>query len=232
MRFFLTLLFVGALHMSQTVLADDCVVFVHGLGRTSNSLNFMSREVNQTLRHLVINETYPSKKQTIEELATEYIPKWVKLCRGLEKVNFVTHSMGGIMVRYYLENVHRPENLGHVVMMAPPNHGSEIVDKYGVFTSAILGPANRQLGTSPDSLPNRLGPADYSLGIIAGNKTANPLSHLIFDKPNDGKVTVESSKLEGMKEHKVMPVTHTFMMEKREVIDQVISFLYRGRFRP
>lgn len=216
--------------MSHSARADECVIFIHGLGRTSNSLNFMTREVNK-LGYLVINKTYPSRHNTVEELAAEYIPQWVKLCKGMEKVNFVTHSMGGILVRYYLEHVERPENLGRVVMMAPPNHGSELVDKYGYFSSAVLGPANKQLGTGPDSLPNQLGPADYALGIIAGTKTANPLSHLIFDEHNDGKVTVESSKLEGMADHIAVPYTHTFMMERREVVDQVISFLYKGSFK-
>jgi len=230
MRCFYLFCFLLGLQVSDRAYADECTVFVHGLGRTSNSLNFMSREVNK-LGHLVVNKTYPSRYFTIEKLTSDYIPKWVKLCKGLDKVNFVTHSMGGIMVRYYLERIEKPDNLGRVVMMAPPNHGSEIVDKYGGFSSLVLGPANKQLGTSSDSLPNRLGPADYSLGIIAGNRTANPLSYLIFDEPNDGKVTIESSKLEGMTDHTVLPYTHTFMMERREVVDNVIRFLRRGEFK-
>lgn len=215
--------------MSELAKADECVIFVHGLGRTENSLDYMSREINKQ-GYLVINKSYPSTAETVEELAAKNIPDWIKICKGMEKINFVTHSMGGIMVRYFLEKMERPENLGHVVMMAPPNHGSELVDNFGSFTSAFLGPANAQLGTDSDSLPNQLGPADYSLGIIAGSETANPLTHFVFNEPNDGKVTVESSKLEGMADHIVVPYTHTFMMERSEVIGLVKTFLYKGKF--
>jgi len=230
MRFLAFFIFTIGVYGSASVYADECTIFVHGLGRTSNSLSFISREVNK-LGHLVVNKTYPSRHYTIEKLSLDHLPKWVELCKGLDKINFVTHSMGGIMVRYYLEKINKPENLGKVVMMAPPNHGSELVDKYGGFSSLVLGPANHQLGTSPKSLPNKLGPADYTLGIIAGTKTANPLSYLIFDQPNDGKVTVESSKLEGMADHIVLPYTHTFMMERREVAESVISFLNKAAFK-
>jgi len=230
MRILFYLIIIGGIQTTLTAHANDCVVFVHGLGRTHNSLDFISREVNK-MGHLVVNKSYSSTEKTVERLTMEYFPKWLKLCKGLEKIHFVTHSMGGIMVRYYLEKIDKPKNLGHVVMMAPPNHGSELVDKFGDLSSVVLGPANTQLGTGPESLPNQLGPADYSLGIIAGTETANPLSHLIFDTPNDGKVTVESTKLEGMNEHIVVPYSHTFMMDSPEVVDQVKSFIYRGRFK-
>jgi len=225
----LILLFIGCLQIAEQVQADECVIFIHGLGRTENSLNFMSSEINKK-GYLVVNKSYASTKDTVEELSKKYIPKWIKICKGMDKINFVTHSMGGIMVRYFLEKIERPDNLGSVVMMAPPNQGSELVDKFGGVTSAVLGPANTQLGTGLESLPNQLGPADYPLGIIAGTKTANPLSLLIFNEPNDGKVTVESTKLEGMIDHIELPYTHTFMMERSEVVERVYSFLYRGHF--
>lgn len=224
----LFVLFVG-FSLPNLVFAEDCVIFVHGLGRTHKSLGLISYQISRLGFH-VVNKSYPSRHDTIESLTEKYIPKWVTSCEGKERIHFVTHSMGGIMVRYYLEKIARPENLGHVVMMAPPNHGSPLVNQFGSLSSYILGPANEQLGTGPDSLPNQLGPADYSLGIIAGSETANPISHLSFSEPNDGKVTVESSKLEGMAAHIVLPYSHTFMMNQHEVINSVIYFLFKGVF--
>jgi hypothetical protein len=217
------------LFFAHSALANQCVIFVHGLGRTSQSLEYMKREFNKE-GYQVVNKDYPSTSYKVEKLSSTYIPKWLGICKGSDKIHFVTHSLGGIMVRYYLKTFGLPENLGNVLMMGPPNHGSELVDNIGSISGPFLGPANAQLGTGKDSLPNTLGPANFSVGIIAGNKTANPLTHIFFDKENDGKVTVESSKLEGMADHIVLPVTHTFMMESPEVLKQAQSFIYKKSF--
>lgn len=183
----------------------------------------------------VFNCSYPSRKKTIELLSAPSIEQAIEYCYENfqpRRIHFVTHSMGGILIRFYLAQ-HKINNLGRVVMLAPPNAGSELVDRlsrYQLFT-LINGPAGKQLGTDASSLPNSLGPVDYEVGIIAGNKSFNLLSLGLIPGENDGKVSTQSARLEGMTDYIVLPYTHTFMMNRPQVIEQTILFLQQGRFR-
>jgi len=190
----------------------------------------MEQKLNEE-GYFVINKSYPSTKYDIETLANNIIPRSVASCPDSSQVHFVTHSLGGILIRQYLSE-HSVTNLGRVVMLAPPNKGSEITDemKDNILYKAVNGPAGLQLGTDSSSVPNQLGPANFELGIIAGTKTVNPILSQMLPNPDDGKVSVESTKLSGMTDHIEVPYSHTFIMNKDEVIEQVIHFLENGSF--
>ncbi len=216
--------------VSNTTFSEECAVLLHGMARTENSMNKLADELTKA-GYVVSNYGYPSTSLDIEEIAKAHVHKAISGCGSAEKVNFVTHSLGGVVLRKYL-SLNTLESLGRVVMLGPPNQGSEVVDKLKNVPGfkLINGPAGLQLGTGEDSVPNSLGSVTYPVGIIAGSSTFNPVLSQILPNPDDGKVSVERTKVEGMTDHIVMPVTHTFMMKNKDVIAQVKAFLKTGKF--
>ncbi len=224
----------GQTIINQEIAGKECVILLHGLARTSVSMNKLEKRLQQH-GYKVINYDYPSRKATVEELSELAIMDALHSCeqdRAIATVHFITHSMGGILVRQYLAR-HECPKLGRVVMLSPPNRGSEIIDRLAHLPGFrfINGLAGLQLGTGENDIPKSLGPANFELGIITGNRSINLLLSCLIPGRNDGKVSLQSAQLEGMSDFLVLPHTHPFIMKSDTAIRQSIHFLQHGSFQ-
>jgi pimeloyl-ACP methyl ester carboxylesterase len=223
---------VPALASPSEVQPPEMVILLHGLARTNRSMRPLEKPLS-VAGFQVHNLRYPSTDLTPEELVANLAAQISTCCTGASRLHFVTHSLGGILVRAYLAD-HALSNLGRVVMLAPPNHGSEygdLISASKLFRSA-LGPTAVQLGTSPESLPNRLPEPSFEFGVIAGTRRVNPLSAFLIPGESDGTVSVASTRLAGMSDFITVPTSHTLIMWSDTTAGYVVEFLRHGHFRP
>ncbi|WP_159011411.1 alpha/beta fold hydrolase [Bradyrhizobium sp. S69] len=213
---------------------SDGVVLLHGIARTSRSLNKIETALHRS-RFTTLNLNYASRSKPLEVLAADIAPDIARFTARTDgSIHFVGHSMGGLLIRVYLAR-YRPPRLGRVVMLGTPNGGSEVADilqRFAIYR-AFYGPAGLQLSTQQDPALRALPPIDYDLGIVAGVGTIDPISSfLILPRPNDGKVSVERTRLDGMTDHTIVRASHPGLLRHPAAIEQTIAFLRDGRFAP
>jgi triacylglycerol lipase len=209
----------------------ETVLLLHGLARSSFSMSILERRLKRA-GFRVRSKGYGSTRANIsqhvawldEVLTQEDMSK-------TKALHFVTHSLGGIILRKYLQD-RTVANLGRVVMLAPPNQGSEVVDqlKGWPLFRYVMGPSGQELGTDPQSVPNSLGKVDFELGVITGNASKSILGAMFLPSPHDGTVAVEAAKVDGMKDFLVVHHSHFFIMNSPSVANQVAIFLRTGKF--
>ena len=210
----------------------ECVVLLHGLNRSWRAMQPMA-EALRDAGFTTANVDYPSQAGSVEILAPMAVETGLNECRraGAERIHFVTHSIGGILLRYSHQQNPIPD-LGRVVMLAPPNQGSEVIDvtRNWPTTGIFAGEAGLQLGTDEDSIPSQLGPVDFELGVIAGSRTMNPVMSAMLPNPDDGKVSVANTKVDGMNDFLVVKNNHHYIINSDVVKRNTAAFLRTGEF--
>jgi pimeloyl-ACP methyl ester carboxylesterase len=210
----------------------DYVVILHGIARSSASMEPLAEYLRGN-GYVPVNIDYPSTQYSIEGLVSRVHEKMEGMKLDPNRTtHFVGYSLGGLIVRGLIHKF-RPNHLGRVVLMGPPNGGSEVADFWkGIFLFEwIYGPAGKELGTHEDAYRGLLGEVDFELGVIAGDRSIDPLSSAIIPGPDDGKVGIGRTRIRGMKGHIVVHATHTFMMSNEEVMAQTLHFLNHGNFQ-
>jgi triacylglycerol esterase/lipase EstA (alpha/beta hydrolase family) len=208
---------------------SDGIVILHGIFRTHRSMRGVTRFFDKQ-GYKTLNLGYPSTRHDLIKLAEWINPPIQEFAQSVDgKLHFLGYSMGGLLVRTYLKQF-RPGKLGRVVLVGTPNNGSEIADFVQAWPlyKRFYGPAGQQLITKQDAFKSIFGAVDYELGVIAGNRTIDPLGSYIIGKPSDGKVSIESTKLEGMKAHLVLPANHTFFPDNRRMWKSALQFIKTG----
>lgn len=228
---------VVALFASAEVMAmqggkPECVVLLHGLGRGANAMAPLEKAL-QREGYLTWNESYPSRRFDVEQLSQKALTPALDFCtrHQASKIHFVTHSLGGILVRHRLQQ-QTLLPVSRVVMLGPPNQGSEVAQylrRWPLFRW-VTGPAGQQLGIGAGSIVHDLQPLSVEVGVIAGTRSADPWFNFLFDAQHDGKVSVASTRLPEMNDFVALPVGHTMMMRNKAVIAQTLNFLRTGGF--
>lgn len=207
------------------------VVLLHGMAQTALSMSPLVHDLKRA-GYRTRNTGYPTRPYDVEGLVERYVKPAIEACDATQPVHLVTHSLGGILVRWYLQSTRLPAH-SRIVMLAPPSRGSEVADhvRNWPLYRWWMGRVGQQLGTGGDSIVRRLGPIDEEVGVIAGNRSIQPWFSALLPGDDDGAVSVAATRLDEMRDFLVVPASHTLMMFNHEVRRQTLHFLQRGCFR-
>ena len=222
--------------MNESTRTTETAVLLHGLGRTSRSMQPLARALERR-GYRVINIGYPSRMAATAELAQGIGAEIARLAPE-GRLHFITHSLGGILLRVATALGVLPiERIARVVMLAPPSTGTELVNKLtarpclATVFRQIAGPAVLELRVGPGSVAENLPPVSFELGVIAGSRSVNPVFSSLIARPNDGKVPVARTVVSGMRDMVVLPYPHPLIMRASVAIEYAIRFLETGAFQ-
>ena len=218
---------------------QDFLVLLHGIYGKSSDMESIAQNFKDNYR--IINIQYPTTKETDEEISDLYIEPNIenikeqifsenfhkKINKNFNqnvKINFVAHSMGTGILRYYLKE-NPLENLGKVVFISPPSHGSHLADVPFVDKlPSMLGKVVPQFSTKKDSFVNQLGEPDYDYMILIGNKTNNPLYSMIIRGKDDGMVPLKTAKMKSDNFKIIENTTHTSILKDKRTMKEISEF--------
>ena len=223
-------------------MSGKAVILLHGITRSSKHMAKL-REPFEKAGYSVFAMDYPSTRVPVQESAG-YLKKVIDSLEGITEINFVVHSMGGIVVRTYLqEHAPRDARIGRMVMIGSPNNGANLADMLqeklnGIF-KPIFGPAGQQLVTDTDGFIANLPIPDFEFAVIAGARGHKDGFNPLIPGDDDGIVSVASTRLPGAADFlQVEPTdvlkvdsTHTFLPTNASVHGACVRFMQSGSLR-
>jgi len=207
---------------------DELVICLHGLWRSKWAMEPLAKQcINSGFS--CINLPYPSFRESLEEMVDRLANLIASESVNYSKVHLVTHSLGGVIARRYLdERAH--EKCSRVLMIAPPLQGSKIVDWLsGSVLCKVLGPAGEFLCTEVMANECRMISQDVESAVIMGDVVKIPLLHKVIGEKNDGIVRVDAGRIEGLGAFKIVHADHTMITCHHEVLEAADRFLRTGR---
>jgi hypothetical protein len=208
----------------------EIIVLLHGLGRSNTSMWLLASRLEDA-GYYVRRVEYDSLHQVPDEILQDIGSQINHCCKAhAQSVHFVGHSLGGLMVRAYLQD-NQIDELGRVVLLGTPNQGTDAADHFSDgWLMKVLGPTAQALGTDRNSFPKSLKAPHYPVGIIAGERKGEFNDPVIPGK-DDGLVSVEATKIDAMTDFILIETGHSMMRYDREVADQTIEFIKNGAFK-
>lgn len=215
------------------------VILLHGLGRTGRSMRTIARHLERC-GYATLSPTYSSLTRSLPDIVRQLDPSIRAFqAQFTRPVHFVTHSLGALVLRAWLTKALAQDTdglrVGRTVMLGPPNQGSEWADlviRMGlqrVFLGKVAGALRTRRTASDEAL---LAASSGETGVIAGDRSLDPIfPRMVLPAPHDGKVSLASTRLDGMQDHIVVPASHTLMIMRPFVVRQVEAFLRDGRFQ-
>lgn len=206
------------------------VILLHGIIRSSKSFPKMRARLREEGYH-VVGFDYPSTQISIPEAAA-FLDRVVKSMPEVEEINFVVHSMGGLVVRAWLAG-YEDERIGRMVMLGTPNQGACMADKLqrNILYKALYGPAGQQLVSGDESFIAKLPVPEFEFAIIAGARGEEIGWNPLIPGDDDGTISVECSRLPGATDFSTVYCLHSFLMNDAHAVDQTARFLTTGRLR-
>jgi predicted alpha/beta hydrolase family esterase len=219
-------------------MSGKAVILIHGLFRTRSAMHAISKTLRQDGGFSTFCMGYPTTRGTVDSHARS-LDSVVRSLEEMSEIHFVAHSLGNLVVRHWLTHLKeeqrslpKHQTFGRMVMLAPPNRQPQIATTFirGTVANFVAGPAAQQLATGWDGLEPKLATPHFEFGVLAGGRGDSKGYNPLLPGDDDGVITVESTRLPGARDFRVLPVMHTFFMDDRRAQELTLRFLTEGHF--
>jgi hypothetical protein len=214
------------------------IVVLHGLFRTRSSMAMLGCALSKSGSYKSFCVGYPTTRGSVESHARS-LDNVIRSLEGISEINFIAHSLGNLVVRHWLRDFAAAERMlpngqtfGRMVMLAPPNRQPKLATILvrGSLANFVAGPAAEAMATGWEKLEPKLATPHFEFGVLAGGKGDGKGFNPILPGDDDGVVTVESTRLPGARDFRLVPVLHSFFMNDKRVHEYAMRFFEHGHF--